>query len=229
MRPFPSLLQNSSMIWCSEASWSTAIVLRTRDYAWRSFHLGPPLCMPLEYTLRWETIMTCAQTSSATCLVLKRTNRKTWSIKELMFQCGSVAQYHCMETWCHVICFPQQQISQIKQYLLWHSRFGQVGHISGQSPSRVLHCRYCSRSFNSSSGKYQHERLHTGRGFVCDICSLTLSTAVNLRRHRTIHLAASDRPKFTCKTCGKSFFRADHKNTHERMCSAASDSLTKPP
>jgi KRAB domain-containing zinc finger protein len=84
-----------------------------------------------------------------------------------------------------------------------------------------LQCRRCDKSFGSGKELEDHEGFaHEGLKYSCQICSATLSTEKNLKRHvRAVHeiLVRS----FACSVpdCGKTFkdqrTAANHERTHD--------------
>lgn len=48
-------------------------------------------------------------------------------------------------------------------------------------------CKYCKREFRAKQQMQQHELIHEGKKYQCDICGQTLSNLGNLSRHKNLH------------------------------------------
>ncbi|XP_058481261.1 zinc finger protein 883-like [Solea solea] len=64
------------------------------------------------------------------------------------------------------------------------------------------HCSQCEKGFTSSSGYYQHQRLHKkGRIFTCSQCNKGFLCNYSLKQHERLH----NGPSNLCTICGKGF------------------------
>ncbi|XP_029350864.1 zinc finger protein 2-like [Echeneis naucrates] len=67
------------------------------------------------------------------------------------------------------------------------------------------HCSQCEKGFTSSSGFYQHQRLHKrGRIFICSQCHKGFLCSYSLKQHERLH----EGPSNLCTICGKGFSKA---------------------
>ena len=81
---------------------------------------------------------------------------------------------------------------------------------SGQE--RGWSCSYCDRTFVTSKGRNEHQRLHTGEGFRCNMCPKVFTTAQILQRHMGgVHSIGE---RYHCSRCGRSFTRRDVLSIH---------------
>ncbi|XP_028255775.1 zinc finger protein 436-like isoform X3 [Parambassis ranga] len=70
------------------------------------------------------------------------------------------------------------------------------------------HCSQCEKGFTSSSGYYQHQRLHKkGRIFTCPQCNKGFLCSYSLKQHELLHKGPSN----LCNICGKSLGKAGFK------------------
>ncbi|XP_068611659.1 zinc finger protein ZFMSA12A-like [Brachionichthys hirsutus] len=66
-------------------------------------------------------------------------------------------------------------------------------------------CGQCEKGFSSSSGYYQHQRLHKrGRVFVCGQCNKGFLCSYSLKQHERLHAG----PTSLCTVCGKGFSKS---------------------
>ncbi|XP_076578998.1 uncharacterized protein LOC143315272 [Chaetodon auriga] len=66
-------------------------------------------------------------------------------------------------------------------------------------------CSQCEKGFTSSSGYYQHQRLHKrGRIFICSQCNKGFLCNYSLKQHQRLHQGPSN----LCPICGKGFSKA---------------------
>lgn len=79
---------------------------------------------------------------------------------------------------------------------------------------KLFKCFYCTKTFSSSSTKARHERIHTGRGFKCELCFKVYDSRTKLRRHIA---AIHEQTRFRCEHCHKSFTQLDNMRTHKRQ------------
>uniref|UniRef100_A0A8C4HTJ8 C2H2-type domain-containing protein n=1 Tax=Dicentrarchus labrax TaxID=13489 RepID=A0A8C4HTJ8_DICLA len=69
----------------------------------------------------------------------------------------------------------------------------------------AYHCSQCEKGFTSSSGYYQHQRLHKrGRIFICSQCNKGFLCNYSLKQHERLH----EGPTNLCMICGKGFSKA---------------------
>ena len=75
-------------------------------------------------------------------------------------------------------------------------------------------CRYCDKTFKSSTSVKQHETVHTGeRPYKCETCFKAYAGQTNLKNH--IIRAHTDEKPFKCKSCPKAYTRKDSLEKHE--------------
>ncbi|XP_068163451.1 zinc finger protein 883-like isoform X2 [Antennarius striatus] len=66
-------------------------------------------------------------------------------------------------------------------------------------------CDQCEKGFTSSSGYYQHQRLHKrGRIFICGQCNKGFLCSYSLKQHERLHAG----PTSLCTICGKGFSKS---------------------
>ncbi|XP_072019375.1 uncharacterized protein [Amphiura filiformis] len=74
-------------------------------------------------------------------------------------------------------------------------------------------CRFCAKSFSTSSYAKQHEKLHTKEGlFKCQFCEKGFTSASSLKTHESIH---TKEKSFICSCCSKGFTRLGDLKAHE--------------
>ncbi|XP_034019796.1 zinc finger protein 331-like [Thalassophryne amazonica] len=91
------------------------------------------------------------------------------------------------------------------------------------------HCSQCEKGFTSSSGYYQHQRLHRrGRIFTCCRCSKGFLCQYSLKQHERLH----EGPSNLCTICGKTFSKAGivrhihmHKGERNYLCTTCGKSF----
>lgn len=104
----------------------------------------------------------------------------------------------------------ERKVKQNKRKKSVRKRFkrGRVGPIQ---------CVICGLLVTSPSAMQNHMRTHTGeKPFACSCCDSRFPTKGSLKRHHDTYHAARER-KFTCETCGNSFFRKNDIITHMRV------------
>ncbi|CAG4933253.1 unnamed protein product [Parnassius apollo] len=80
-----------------------------------------------------------------------------------------------------------------------------------------IQCVICGLLVTSPSAMQNHMRTHTGeKPFSCSFCDSKFPTKGSLKRHNDTYHAERER-KFTCETCGNSFFRKNDIITHMRV------------
>ncbi|XP_032360687.1 zinc finger protein ZFMSA12A isoform X1 [Etheostoma spectabile] len=90
-------------------------------------------------------------------------------------------------------------------------------------------CTQCEKGFTSSSGYYQHQRLHKrGRIFVCSQCNKGFLCNYSLKQHERLH----EGPSNLCTICGKGFSKAGitrhmqmHKGEKNYLCTTCGKSF----
>ncbi|CAI9714938.1 finger 236-like [Octopus vulgaris] len=76
-------------------------------------------------------------------------------------------------------------------------------------------CKYCSKSFASSSALVIHTRTHTGeRPYECDYCSRAFSQVTGLRHHIRTHTGYKP---YSCHFCYYRFARSDSLARHLKL------------
>uniref|UniRef100_UPI0037E8768D putative zinc finger protein 286B n=1 Tax=Semicossyphus pulcher TaxID=241346 RepID=UPI0037E8768D len=91
------------------------------------------------------------------------------------------------------------------------------------------HCSQCEKGFTSSSGYYQHQRLHKrGRLFNCSQCNKGFLCNYSLKQHERLH----EGPSNLCRICGKGFSKAGitrhmqmHKGEKNYLCTTCGKSF----
>ena len=96
-------------------------------------------------------------------------------------------------------------------------------HVSKDHPEYKYKCRYCPKTFNSSSWKYQHQAHHKGLQYQCGVqeCSRLFQYGYQLCNHMKVHTGDQ---LYVCSTrkCGKGFTTKRARTYHEQK-----HSLTK--
>ncbi|XP_045927645.1 zinc finger protein 432-like isoform X1 [Micropterus dolomieu] len=95
--------------------------------------------------------------------------------------------------------------------------------------SFAYHCSQCEKGFTSSSGYYQHQRLHKrGRIFICSQCNKGFLCNYSLKQHERLH----EGPTNLCTICGKGFSKAGitrhmqmHKGEKNFLCTTCGKSF----
>ncbi|CAJ1054869.1 zinc finger protein 2 homolog [Xyrichtys novacula] len=77
---------------------------------------------------------------------------------------------------------------------------------------RLFNCSQCNKGFLCKNSLQQHERLHEGPCSLCGICGKGLSKS-GLKRHMQVHKGEKTH---LCTTCGKSFFSSGELLLHTR-------------
>ncbi|XP_032517877.2 zinc finger protein 135-like [Danaus plexippus] len=87
----------------------------------------------------------------------------------------------------------------------------------GRGKMGPIQCVICGLMASSPSAMEIHMRTHTGeKPFMCMACNTKFPTKGSLKRHNETYHLARER-KFTCETCGSSFFRKNDIITHMRV------------
>ena len=90
-------------------------------------------------------------------------------------------------------------------------------HVKEAHPEYKYKCRYCPKTFNSSSWKYQHQARHKGLQYQCGVeeCSKLFQFAYQLRDHMKKHTGDK---LYVCSTrkCGKGFTTKRARTYHEQ-------------
>lgn len=85
-------------------------------------------------------------------------------------------------------------------------------------------CRYCQREFRAKQQMEQHELIHEGKKYQCDICGKWYSNQANLCRHKNDHPFREEKSTSTMfSVCGENFvcgeccqyFRNDQKQEYQ--------------
>uniref|UniRef100_A0AAY5KAV0 C2H2-type domain-containing protein n=1 Tax=Esox lucius TaxID=8010 RepID=A0AAY5KAV0_ESOLU len=109
------------------------------------------------------------------------------------------------------------------------------------SPSTVLYCHDCGKSFDSRTKLNSHRKIQQCRitydaterpSYVCPDCGKTFGGRRNLSKHRMIH--TTEKPHH-CSDCDRSFLRLQHLKDHQRThsgekphyCSVCGKGFTK--
>ncbi|KPJ15702.1 Zinc finger protein 250 [Papilio machaon] len=80
-----------------------------------------------------------------------------------------------------------------------------------------IQCVICGLLVISPSAMQNHMRIHTGeKPFDCSFCEAKFRTKGAMKRHVDTYHCKRER-KFTCETCGNSFFRKNDIITHMRV------------
>lgn len=90
-------------------------------------------------------------------------------------------------------------------------------------------CVQCEKGFTSSSGYYQHQRVHKrGRTFMCSRCHKGFLCRYALKQHERLH----DGPTNPCNVCGKNLSKSGftrhvqmHKGERNYLCTACGKSF----
>ncbi|XP_059182061.1 zinc finger and SCAN domain-containing protein 30-like [Centropristis striata] len=90
-------------------------------------------------------------------------------------------------------------------------------------------CIQCEKGFTSSSGYYQHQRLHKrGRKFFCSQCNKGFLCNYSLKQHERLH----EGPTNLCTICGKGFSKTGitrhmqmHKGEKNYLCTTCGKSF----
>ena len=77
-------------------------------------------------------------------------------------------------------------------------------------------CSQCPKVFKSKSAHKEHfNRDHLGIRYPCDLCNLTLSTKVNLSKHKRVK--HSNLMNYKCDQCDKAFKLAKYLYRHKQI------------
>ncbi|KAI9582844.1 zinc finger protein 239-like [Glossina fuscipes] len=85
---------------------------------------------------------------------------------------------------------------------------------SPQKPKERKLCRFCPKTFTTTTHRRRHERIHTGeRPYICEICGRSFASSAELSSHRSCrHLHERN---FVCYICDKRFNRRSQLNIHK--------------
>ncbi|XP_041636299.1 zinc finger protein 157-like isoform X2 [Cheilinus undulatus] len=116
-------------------------------------------------------------------------------------------------------CPKCEKIFELPNQLKTHMRLHSLKH----------YCSQCERGFTSSSGYYQHQRLHKrGRVFSCSWCNKGFLCNSSLKQHERLH----EGPFSLCGVCGKSFSKSSfkrhmqmHKGERNYLCTTCGKSF----
>ncbi|XP_034529408.1 zinc finger protein 2 homolog [Notolabrus celidotus] len=116
-------------------------------------------------------------------------------------------------------CPKCDKIFELPNQLKTHMKLHNLKHFCGQ----------CERGFTSSSGYYQHQRLHKkGRLFSCSQCNKGFLCNYSLKQHERLH----EGPTNLCGICGKSLSKAGfkrhmqvHKGEKTHLCTTCGRSF----
>lgn len=78
-------------------------------------------------------------------------------------------------------------------------------------------CSFCLKIFSSKGNMKRHMKLHqqTQNAFACSVCTESFPTQGLLLSHRRRHAVnSSDKQKFDCSECGKTFAKLSRLNRH---------------
>ncbi|KAK2149811.1 hypothetical protein LSH36_436g06057 [Paralvinella palmiformis] len=73
-------------------------------------------------------------------------------------------------------------------------------------------CEHCSYHTTVNMNMRRHMRVHTGNGYMCDVCSKVFPTRQRCMVHQERHKA--NRPRFSCEVCSKLFLTIDALKKH---------------
>ena len=91
-------------------------------------------------------------------------------------------------------------------------------HVKKDHPNFKYKCRYCPKTFNSASWKYQHQARHKGLRYQCsvDSCSKLFQFGYQLRDHIKKH---TKKALYTCSSpgCSKGFTTKHARTYHQKQ------------
>jgi len=95
---------------------------------------------------------------------------------------------------------------------LWDVRKHRKTHNSSGKPFKCYAYK-CNKSFDSSSNRIEHVRIHTGaKPYECEYCGKAFKCRSNLARHARLH--TGEKP-YVCNKCNERFTAANSLKEHE--------------
>ena len=89
-----------------------------------------------------------------------------------------------------------------------------IVHMKEHHPQVTFPCSICGKQYRTWSGRFKHEKTHSGQHYVCMICGRAFKTLDALNHHTPVHNPESKR---YCETCGKGFATKSSLKCHEKI------------
>uniref|UniRef100_A0A1A9VNZ7 C2H2-type domain-containing protein n=1 Tax=Glossina austeni TaxID=7395 RepID=A0A1A9VNZ7_GLOAU len=188
--------------------------------------------IPLEHVMKSAEIeMKCDHNSKAsvrsTSRAVKRKRRehncphcdrifkRAWDLKDHLNTHDRPKPFKCKH--CPASYFYK---SNLTNHMTCHKTCKSPKNRSSQKPKERKLCRFCTKTFTTTTHRRRHERIHTGeRPYICESCGKSFASAAELTSHRSCrHLQERN---FVCYICDKRFNRRSQLNIHKANVHAA--------